>query len=210
MPLKELKNAIDAHEGTFLCEGINTKNEAKVVHFKHIYTEALPEKQIEALKTKVGHLPQVIAFYQTFGSLRMYLDEQSQDSALYIANPEAWDDLAEGFNAWLEMLDSDEIETLPEGIEGCLTVGETPQSGNYLLLATAGESAGLIYEFDHDGFEFTEAAKDIVSFVTQMIHLDSARLRRIAAHMRFIEEGSETQWWIKALRDNHGKEVVSS
>lgn len=69
-------------------------------------------------------------------------------------------------------------------------IGETPHSGNYILIATDGECAGQVFEFDHDGFEFTHAAEDLVDYVQRLLHLDSPTLANIASHMRFIDKNT--------------------
>ncbi len=81
-----------------------------------------------------------------------------------------------------------EIQIVPDWIETCLAIGETPCFGNYISVATEGAAAGRVFEFDHDGFEFSEA--------------DGLRLVKFASHMRFIDEDPMVQWWIRELRDH--------
>ena len=71
-------------------------------------------------------------------------------------------------------------------------------------MPTEGESAGRVFVFDHDGYEFVEEANDIVAYVEYMLKPDNQLLVNLATHMRFIEEGAKYQWWILELRDNRG------
>jgi hypothetical protein len=69
---------------------------------------------------------------------------------------------------------------------------------------TKGRSKGRVFEFDHDGFEFTEHGKDIVDYATRLLQPDGQRLADMASHMRFVEGDANVQWWIRELRDNTG------
>jgi hypothetical protein len=64
-----------------------------------------------------------------------------------------------------------------------------------------------VFEFDHDGFEFTHAADDLVDYVQRLLRLDSPTLANIASHMRFIDKNTGAQWWILEMSDNQGHRV---
>jgi methionine salvage enolase-phosphatase E1 len=116
--------------------------------------------------------------------------------------------LNEAFSGWTDDLSEEErAEILPDWIERCLVIGETPHSGNYILMATDGDCAGQVFEFDHDGFEFTEKAGDLVDYVQGLLDPDSAALTEIASHMRFIGKHNGAQWWIVQMSDNRGNRV---
>lgn len=55
----------------------------------------------------------------------------------YIAPPAEWAGLQETFNGWTEHLgDEEREETVPDGIDHGLVIGETPHSGNDIQRAT--------------------------------------------------------------------------
>jgi hypothetical protein len=64
-----------------------------------------------------------------------------------------------------------------------------------------------VFDFDHDGFEFTHVADNLVDYVQRLLHLDSHALTHIASHMRFIDKNTGTQWWILEMNDNRGHRV---
>jgi hypothetical protein len=64
--------------------------------------------------------------------------------------------------------------------------------------------------FDHDGFEFSEEAADLVEFVRIMLAPTDRLLTEIASHMRFIDGDPMIQWWIRELRDNRGNLATTS
>jgi hypothetical protein len=198
MKLTELENAVRTHAGEFHCERIHDPATTKVVHFAHLVEPA----------TDVGELPPIgrlAEFYATFGSVAFYHDEVSGDAARHLAAPQAWDELRAGFAMWWEDLDEDELaEFAPEWFTNALVIGETPHSGNYILMATEGAATGQIYEFDHDGYETDYRADDVVQYVEKLLAPDGARLTDFASHQRFIEPGSDVQWWIREMRDNRG------
>lgn len=186
------------HAGEFFCERIHDKKNTKVVNFAHVTTAPSDCSQIPAF----GRLRD---FYGTFGSVLFYFDENSGDAAKYLAPTSKWLELHGDFNDWIEDLDEAEREEiLPDWIATCIVIGETPQSGNYILMVTEGSETGKVIEFDHDGFEFDEMAKDIVEYVEKLLKPSGSRLTDIASHMRFIEGDPMIQWWIREMKDNHG------
>lgn len=204
MTLPDLHRAMAEHTGTFSCERIHKPQETKTVNFRH---HIQPPAALGAPLPDVGQLH---AFYATLGGVLLYHDADSGDAARYIAPPAEWAELQEAFNGWTEHLGDEEREDiLPDWIDHCLVVGETPHSGNYILMATDGECAGQVFEFDHDGFEFTHMADDLVDYVQRLLHLDSQVLANIASHMRFIDKNTGAQWWILEMNDNRGHRVCT-
>ncbi|HSV44268.1 MAG TPA: hypothetical protein VLJ58_00640 [Ramlibacter sp.] len=202
MALKTLEDAVRNHTGEFICQRIHGKKR-KTVDFKHTIT---PPDGVEGVPD-IGKLQQ---FYKTFGSILFYHDEMSGDAAKYLAPVAQWTELHELFSDWIEDLDEDEREEiLPEWIESCLVIGETPHSGNYILMPTEGAAGGRVFEFDHDGFEFTEEAKDVVDYTKKLLKPDGSRLTEMASHMRFVEGDPTVQWWIRELRDNNGHAAIT-
>lgn len=196
--LTDLAAAVAAHTGTFDCVEIHKESNKKRVTFQHRSSPPNTDSTVPAI-------PGLGDFYGTFDALAMYVDEESGDSAYYIASPTQWAELDERFRPWLDGLEPEEAtDYVPRWVEDCLVVGEIPRSGNYLLVPTSGPEAGMVYEFEHDGFEFFKLAKSLPEFVWTSLDLDGRRLTNIASHLRFITDGSDSQWWISELRDNRG------
>lgn len=203
MPLTELHRAVAEHTGAFHCERIHKPQQTKTVTFQHRIQPPAP--LLDAPLPDVGRLP---AFYATFGSVLLYHDADTGDAARYIAPPTEWAVLREAFEGWTEHLsDEERDDLLPDWVDDCLVIGETPHSGNYVLMATDSDCAGRVFEFDHDGFEFTEKGADLVEYVQGLLHPDSAALTDIASHMRFIDKRTGAQWWILEMSDNQGHRV---
>lgn len=201
MKMEELKAAVLNHSGDFQCERIHKSEETKTVRFMH---EVSPPESTQNVPAVGG----LIDFYSVFGSIRFYFDKASGDSGRYIAPPSEWEELMGEFQDWMDSVEDDDFEdSMPEWISSCVVVGETPHSGNYILVATEGDVAGHVFEFDHDGFEFFEVAEDIGSYVSKLLRPTSDTLTNIATYMRFVEDGSDVQWWISELKDNNGNVV---
>lgn len=198
MTHQDLKMAVRQHAGEFLCEEIHNERNTKVVTFAHVITEPVGLDGVP----DVGDLRE---FYSTFGSILFYHDPRSGDAGKYLAPVSTWSELHEFFSDWIEGLEEDEREEiLPEWIETVLVIGETPHSGNYILVPTEGAEAGHVFEFDHDGFEFIHEAGSVVEYVQRLLKPDDSKLTEIASHMRFVESDAMVQWWIRELRDNRG------
>ena len=198
---KDLDMAVRQHTGEFLCEEINKERNTKVVRFAHVVAEPVGLDGVP----DVGDLRE---FYSTFGSILFYNDPQSGDAGKHLAPVSAWSELHESFSGWLEGLEEDEREEiLPDWIETALVVGETPHSGNYILVPTAGAEAGHVFEFDHDGFELTHEAGSLAEYVECLLKPDSSKLTELASHMRFVQGDAMVQWWIREARDNCGHVV---
>lgn len=199
MTLDTLAQAIAQHGGEFACEGIRDSANKKTVRFAHLTTPPGGAEEAPA----VGRLRE---FYATFGSVLFFHDEVSGDAARHLAPVSTWRELHELCSSWFESLDDEEREEiLPDWIDTCLVIGETPGSGNYILVPTKGPLHGRVFEFDHDGHEFRDQATDVVDYATRLMKPDGARLTDFASHMRFVENDDwNVQWWIRELRDNQG------
>jgi hypothetical protein len=172
------------------------------VQFHHVATPPNAES--------VPDVPGLQEFYSTFGSLELYCDPESGESAYYIGTQAQWTELARYFESWLEGLDEDELaECVPAWVKESIVVGEIPSSGNYLLIPTSGADAGKVFEFEHDGFEFIEQGTSLPSFVLRTLLPDVRQLTEMAGHLRFITGDPHVQWWIRQMRDNHGNLVAT-
>lgn len=200
----DLKNAVRKHSGIFHCVGRSgDKSRSKAIHFAHVYDPPVSVVEVP----DVGMLKE---FYETFGSLTLYYHKESKDAAFYIANPRQWSDLSEYFQGWVEDLDEEEQEELlPDWLEDYVVIGEIPQSGNYILVPTSGEISGHIIEFEHDGFEFVDHAKNLYEFIETVLEPDCNLLTNMASHMTFIENDPMEQWWIEEMHDNKGRVVTT-
>jgi hypothetical protein len=199
--LESLRSAVVEHAGEFLCSEIHAEKISKTVKFRHVAADP-------AEKPDLPEVPGLSSFYSTFGSLVMYLDDESGESAFYIAQPSQWDILKADFGGWLEGMDDEELdECVPPWVADCLVVGEVPRSGNYLLVPSAGPEAGKVYEFEHDGFEFIELGQSLQSFVERALTPDWRQLTGMASHLRFVVGDRSRQWWIREMRDNRGNVV---
>lgn len=203
MRLPDLELAVTTHAGDFHCSRIHGAGEIKVVRFRHRIEVPMSAESLPA----TGRL---VDFFDTFGGAVFYWDEKSGDAAVFIAAPSEWSALRSSFMQGFESLSEKERqECLPHWIETCLVIGEMPRSGNYVLMATEGDAAGHVFEFDHDGFEFSQRAGDLVDYTYRLLALDTQRLTDFASHLRFIEGDWRTQWWIEELRDNRGNIVAT-
>ena len=201
MRLEELERAVLAHGGEFRCVQIRDEGNKKLVPFRHVVTPAVAATELP----DVGKLRE---FYATFGSILFYCDEQSGDAARYLAPLSEWPELHDSFMDWMEpVMDEPDEELLPRWVNTCLVIGETPRSGNYILMPTQGPAAGQVWEFDHDGYEFNCAGNDLVDYVERIMAPTGSRLTDFASSMRFITGDPMVQWWIEELLDNRGGAV---
>ncbi len=169
-----------------------------VALLRHEVDPALDDQSLAELRKQLGDLPELIEFYRRYGSARLYCDTIGHASAFFIASPESWPELREGFEGWLEGLDEEEKEELlPNWIADYVVVGEVPNSGNYFLLPLEGPDRGKVFEFEHDGFEFIESAANFAAFVESISTVDAALLNEILGHTRYSDGKSSVQWLCK-------------
>jgi len=70
----------------------------------------------------------------TLGSLRLYSEPVSGESAFYIGAPPQWQHLDEDLRCWEGLSEQEEEEPLPSWVDDCVVFGEIPGSGNYLMM----------------------------------------------------------------------------
>lgn len=170
----------------------------------HEATQGLDEKEKELLASQVFDASQIIEFYESFGSLRLYIGEAEGEiighpSAFYLAHPDEWSDLKENVYEWLSDLSNEEIAQYddfpPDWINDFIAFGEIPNSGNYLVMPTRGAEAGKIFEFEHDGLEFVERATDIQGLLDWIAMPAPGLFEYIAVHTRYYDGKSDIQWF---------------
>jgi len=185
----------------FICKGNRSRPEGFVANIMHEVTPPLDPVKLELLRAQVADVPQLVELYRKYGSVRLYLDTKMYEpwghscSAFYIADPEEWIDLKDGFQSWIEDLGKEEAEEiLPSWINSYVVIGEIPNSGNYFLVPMTGDELGSVYEFEHDGFEFIKHANSIVDFVSLISTPTDELVRAISGHARYFDGVSDTQW----------------
>jgi hypothetical protein len=198
-----LDAAVRGHTGEFRCRGICDEQLSKVVPFRHLVKP--PNNSVD-----VPDVPGIIDFYRTFESVILYFDEESKDSAFFVAPPSAWEVLEDQFRRWLDGMGEVELsECTPDWIKSCIVAGSIPRSGNYLLVPISGNDSGKVFEFEHDGFEFFERADSLADFVLRSLEPTSQQLSCMASHLRFVSGEDTDQWWITEMRDNRGNVVLT-
>ena len=164
-------------------------------HIQHVAELPLSPEELKTLKEQVGAVPQLIAVYERYSSVRLYCDTIGDDSAFFLAHPGEWPDLKNGFKMWCDGLtDSEMEELLPDWLEDCIVVGEIPQSGNYFLIPMSGNDLGKVIEFGHDGFEFIERGSDVSAFLEYISTVDNELIEDILTYTRYSDGKSNIQW----------------
>ena len=198
MDLTKLKAFLARENQRFICHDTGWPEPGPdrfVAYIEHRSTPPVDEVTLKSIKEHYGNLDQLVEFYSEIGSLRLYCDTNSVESAFYIAQPGEWAQLAGMLNSWLESLNEEEArELIPEWIPDSIVFGEIPESGNYLIMPCTGEDTGKIFEFEHDGFEFLEEAKDLSSFIDKVISPTDKLIRRIRSHTRYSDMETDIQW----------------
>lgn len=169
--------------------------ERHIAYIEHVVQPPAPASVLAVLLRRLRGVPQLAAFYERYGSVRLYCDTVGSDSAFYIADPDEWASLKTAFGTWLELLSPDEEEELlPDWMDNYIVIGEVPLSGNYFLVPLSGDLAGHVFEFEHDGFEFIARGKDFDAFLDYVSTVNADLIEDILCHTRYSDGESETQW----------------
>ncbi|PKM04315.1 MAG: hypothetical protein CVV16_05530 [Gammaproteobacteria bacterium HGW-Gammaproteobacteria-6] len=170
-----------------------------IAQISHQTEPGLDQETLDYIGQQLGDVAELLAFYQRFGELRLYCDNNEsehlgQASAFLIAHPSMWPTLRAEFDDWVDSLEDDEAEELlPGWLDDFMVFGEVPNSGNYFLLALGPEQQGQVFEFEHDGFEFI-ARGNFSTFINRLAEVNDDLLREISGHTRYSDGHSDTQW----------------
>ena len=202
MEFKALNQLVTSKNQRFLCIPAGDSADTEfLAHITHEVTEALSNEDIEQLKQEIGVQEQLFKLLSTYGSVRLYCDTLSDDSAFYIAHPSEWQSLESDFRLWINDLDDqDKEELLPEWLDGAIVFGEIPSSGNYFIYLIKGEHQGKVFEFEHDGFEFLEAGKNIIDFLEYICSPTEKLIQNIQSHTRYSDGKTDTQWLAQSYK----------
>ncbi len=198
MELGKLREFLGRANQRFMCSDNGEDGNEFVAHIEHRYEPPINSLALKALRAEHPQLQQLLDLYAEFGSLRLYCDTNSTSSAFYLAHPEQWGQLRQEFTLWTDMLDEDEAaEVLPAWLDEAIVFGEIPESGNYLLMPAGGEHAGKVFGFDHDGFEFSEEAPDLASYLDKITTPSEELFQQIATHTRYTDRETNIQWLVR-------------
>ena len=169
--------------------------ERHIAYIEHVVQQPAPASVLAVLLRRLRGVPELAAFYERYGSVRLYCDTVGSDSAFYIADPDEWSSLKAAFGTWLELLSPDEEEDLlPDWMDNYVVIGEVPLSGNYFLVPLSGDLAGHVFEFEHDGFEFIARGEDFDAFLNYVSTVNADLIEDILCHTRYSDGETETQW----------------
>lgn len=197
MSFDTLEQLLESRDQFFTCvpAGNDRKDKCLKAPISHEVTNALTSDEIKQLEDVIGYHDQLFELFRSYGSVRLFCDANSGDSAYYIAHPDEWEELYQDFRIWLEELDGSEYEELvPSWIGDAVVLGEIPSSGNYFLFLTKGIGKGKVFEFEHDGFQFIEVSKDVVTFVDRIATVTEELIENLQSHTRFSDGETKIQW----------------
>ncbi len=198
MGLNKLEELLERKNQRFICIPAGAQSGEHTTFTAYITHEVSPplaSKQLKELEEKIGYHDQLFKLLSMYGSVRLFCDSLSDNSAYYLAHPDEWSDLYQNFNMWLENLDENERKDfLPGWIENALVIGEIPSSGNYYLFPLSGDERGKVFEFEHDGFEFIEEGKDLYRFIDKISTVNESLINNILSHTRYSDGKTDTQW----------------
>ncbi len=200
MEFKVLNQLIANKNQHFHCTPAGKSDEnAFIAQITHQVTDALSNSDIKRLEQEIGVQEQLFNLLSIYGSVRLYCDTLSDDSAFYIAHPSEWQSLENDFNLWINDLDDQEKEELlPDWLDDAIVFGEIPSSGNYFLYLIKGEHQGKVFEFEHDGFEFIEIGKSIIDFLEYICSPTEKLIQNIHSHTRYSDGKTDIQWLAQA------------
>lgn len=168
-----------------------------VIRIEHLVSDPVSREVLQELKKQFGAESGLPLFYSRWGSLRLYAQVGTDESAYYLAGPDEWEGLREAFEDWVDDLDEDEKgELLPEWLDDYRVIGEIPKSGNYFLLPMTGHDSGCIYEFEHDGFEFIKRGNSFSEFVEKLAVVNDDLIGDINVHTRYRDARPDSQWLV--------------
>jgi len=203
MKFKKLDALLNDSACFFQCVEIDNPSNTKTVRIQHKSEPALSAKMIKEVKSELGHISGIVEFYRQYGSISLFHDPISEETAFRIVSPENWNELKKRFSLWTkDLVNNDPDELLPEWIENCCVIGERPGTGNYYLMPSENKYSGAVFEFDHDGYLFIQRSEDFPSFINYLVTLDKSILEDISSTLRFIDTNSlSTQWVVSAYQD---------
>lgn len=196
MPFNALALAVRTHCGEFLCQDAADPARARRIRFHHLLTPATTRVRVPA----AGGLAKYCASIE---SAVFYFDDATGEAARYLAPPAEWHTLHAAFR--------DELTTpmaeQPDWVASSRVIGEIPDAGDYILVATHGQQGGRVFEFDHRSGEFRHMADDVLDYIERLLAPDARTLGLLTAHMRFSADRAAEQWRVIELHHIDGQVV---
>lgn len=197
MPFNALALAISTHSGEFLCQDTATPMQTRRIRFHHLLTPA-------ATRTRVPAAGGLAKFCAAIESIVFYFDDASGEAARYLAPPDEWAALQAEFN---DALEAPVMRSLPGWVASCRVIGEIPDAGDDILVATRGRHSGQVFEFNHQSGEFRHMADDLLDYIERLLAPDARTLGQLTAHMRFSADRAVEQWRVVEMHQVDGQVV---
>jgi hypothetical protein len=186
----------------FLCvrqnESVTEFGATFITCIEHEVRPPLPAEELQEIRSKIGDLPDFIAFYSRFGGLRLYcerVDGPYEYSAcgVCITPPSYWPGVKQDFKRWIEDVSEEHgQDVLPDWLKDYVVIGEFPSTGTYIVVPLVGESRGAVFEFFHDGCTFKQRAAGIAEYLALIATPNSRFLSQIAPN---YSDGKTTTNW---------------
>ena len=99
------------------------------------------------------------------------------------------------------------MRSLPGWVASCRVIGEIPDAGDDILVATRGRHSGQVFEFNHQSGEFRHMADDLLDYIERLLAPDARTLGQLTAHMRFSADRAVEQWRVVEMHQVDGQVV---
>jgi hypothetical protein len=204
---KELDTLLARKNQRIICgrsTWLGFKKKRFVAQIEHHVGSPLATDDLHALRSEFADLPELVAFYERYGSLRLYCGTMKNphsfyESAYYIGRPDEWPDFEPEMRPWMETLSEQEAQDhLPAWINDFRVIGEYPATGNYILLPLKGPERGIIVEFNHDGFAFIPRGATLAAFIAAISSPSDENVSDICGHVHYADGTTNTQWICEA------------
>jgi len=93
LELKSLKTLLERKNQRFVCTPAGNRTDGGsefTVAIRHEVTAPLNDDELEQVSGQMGRKDQLLDVFSQYGSIRLYCDTLSNQSACYIAHPKEW------------------------------------------------------------------------------------------------------------------------
>lgn len=196
MPFDTLRQMLRQESPAFRCyyAGDRSQNLGFTAHVRHLLGEPATAAALAQLDSQLGVAGASLrGLFSLHDRMTLFRDTKSDAAGLELFAIADWPSKTVEMRELLEAMGVD-LADMPEWFNTGVVIGQVPESANYFVVGTAGDSAGRLYYVDHDGFVEDPIADDAEALMDSLVVDPAQFMYDRGCYTRYSDGETNKQW----------------
>lgn len=196
MPFDRLRQMLGHASPAFRCyfAGDRSENLGFTAHVRHSLGQPATSDALAQLDSQLGAAGSSLRqLFSLHDGMTLFRDTKSDDAGFELFPIADWRSKTAEMRETLEAMGVD-LADMPEWFNTAVVIGQVPESANYFVVGTAGDSAGKLYYVDHDGFVEEPIAGDAEALMDSLVADPAQFMYDRGCYTRYSDGETNRQW----------------